>query len=62
MSQFALTTFDHKKHNSAFLHDTIEFTHLMLEMLDEYSRGRVLTINTQKKRKIKKAKKKKVQN
>jgi hypothetical protein len=34
----------------------------MLEMLDEYSRGRVLTINTQKKRKIKKAKKKKVQN
>ena len=41
-----------------FLHDTIEFTHLMLEMLDEYSRGKVLTIQTQRKRKVKKNKKK----
>jgi hypothetical protein len=31
----------------------------MLEMLDEYSRGKVLTIQTQRKRKIKRAKKKK---
>jgi len=30
----------------------------MLEMLDEYSRGKVLTIQTQRKRKIKKNKKK----
>mmetsp|Transcript_4815 Transcript_4815/g.7249 ORF Transcript_4815/g.7249 Transcript_4815/m.7249 type:complete len:150 (+) Transcript_4815:406-855(+) len=30
----------------------------MLEMLDEYSKGKVLTVQTQRKRKIKKAKKK----
>ena len=30
----------------------------MLEMLDEYSRGKVLTIQTQRKRKIKRSKKK----
>ena len=30
----------------------------MLEMLDEYSRGKVLTIQTQRKRKVKKNKKK----
>lgn len=57
VSQYALTNFDPKKHNPSVLHDSIEFTHVMLEMLDKYSRGKVLTINTQKKRKIKKAKK-----
>ena len=62
VSQFALCNFDHKKHNVSFLHDSIEFTHVMLEMLDEYSRGKVLTINTQKKRKIKKPKKKRQNN
>ena len=31
----------------------------MLEMLDEYSKGKVLTIQTQRKRKVKRAKKKK---
>ena len=36
--------FDYKKHNVQFLHDIIEFNHIMLEMLDEYSKGKVLTI------------------
>lgn len=58
ISQFALKLFDPKKHNPTFLHDIIEFTHIMLEMLDEYSKGKVLTIQTQRKRKVKKAKKK----
>ena len=44
ISQFAFKLFDAKKHTTQFLHDTIEFNHLMLEMLDEYSKGKVLTI------------------
>ena len=60
ISQYALKLYDPKKHNASFLHDTIEFTHIMLEMLDEYSKGKVLTIQTQKKRKIKRKQKKTV--
>lgn len=56
ISQFAFKMFDHKKHNIQFLHDIIEFSHIMLEMLDEYSKGKVLTIQTQRKRKVKKNK------
>ena len=55
--QFAFNLYDHRKHNQQFLSDTIEFTHIMLEMLDEYSKGKVLTIQTQRKRKVKKNKK-----
>ena len=46
ISQFAFKIFDYKKHNAQFLHDIIEFNHIMLEMLDEYSKGKVLTIQT----------------
>jgi len=56
ISQFAFKMFDHKKHNVQFLHDIVEFNHIMLEMLDEYSKGKVLTIQTQRKRKVKKNK------
>ena len=58
ISQFALKLYDSKKHHISFLNDIIEFTHIMLEMLDEYSKGKVLTIQTQRKRKVKKNKKK----
>lgn len=58
ISQFALKLFDPKKHHISFLQDSIEFTHIMLDMLDEYSKGKVLTIQTHKKRKVKKNKKK----
>ena len=44
VSQFAFKQFDYKKHNVDFLADIIEFNHLMLEMLEEYSKGKVLTI------------------
>ena len=59
ISQYSFKLFDYKKHHISFLQDIIEFNHIMLEMLDEYSKGKVLTINTQKKRKAKKQKKKK---
>ena len=44
ISQFSFNLFDKRKHNQQFLSDTVEFTHIMLEMLDEYSKGKVLTI------------------
>ena len=46
ISQFSFKLFDYKKHHISFLQDIIEFNHIMLEMLDEYSKGKVLTINT----------------
>ncbi|CDW80133.1 UNKNOWN [Stylonychia lemnae] len=49
--------YDEKLHHKQFLHDSIEFTHLMMSMLDEYSKGKVLTIQTQKIKKVKKSKK-----
>ena len=48
--------YDSRVHSESFLSDIIEFTHLMLEMLDEYSKGKILMIQTQKTRKIKKKK------
>lgn len=59
LSQYSFKLFDPRRHNTSFLTDIIEFTHLMLEMLEEYSRGKVLTIQTQQKRKKKKTNKKK---
>jgi hypothetical protein len=44
-------------HHKQFLYDAIEFTNLFLEMLEEYSKGKVLTIKTHKKKKVKKQKK-----
>lgn len=54
---YAFKAFDPSNHSWDFLYDTIEFTHIMLQMLDEFSRGRVLTIYTNKVR-TKKVKKK----
>ena len=56
ISQYALTLFDERKHSNQYLMDVVEYTHLMLEMLDEYSRGKVLTIQTQRKHKVKRKK------
>ena len=42
--------------NKQFLHDAMEFNHIMVDMLEEYSKGKVLTIQTQRKRKVKKSK------
>lgn len=60
IAQFAFSLFDRRKHNMMFLQDIVEFTHLMLEMLDQYSKGKVLTIQTHKKRRVKKKKNKKL--
>lgn len=50
----ALKMFDPKKHSIQFLYDTIELNQVMLSMLDEYSKGRVLKVETNKTRRVKK--------
>lgn len=45
---YAYKMYDARNHSNQFLYDTVEFTHIMLSMLDEFSRGRVLTIYTNK--------------
>jgi len=49
--------YDSKWHSKQFIHDAIEFNDIMMSMLSEYSKGKVLTIQTQRKRKVKKTKK-----
>jgi hypothetical protein len=39
-----------------WIHNAIEFTHIMLDMLEQYSKGRILTIQTNKRIKRKKVK------
>lgn len=57
IARVALKLYDPALHNAQFLHDAIEFTHLMLEMLEEYSKGKILMIrDKKKKRKVKKVK------
>ena len=58
ISKFAFTLFEPNTHHKQFLHDIIEFNDLMLRMLEEYSKGKVLTIQTHKRKKVKKNKKK----
>lgn len=50
----SLRMFDPKKHSWQFLYDTIEFNHIMLNMLNEYSKGKVMTVETNKTRRVKK--------
>lgn len=57
IARISLKLYDAQLHNVQFLHDAVEFTHLMLEMLEEYSKGKILMIGDKKKRKkIKKGK------
>ena len=44
VSRLAFKLYCPRTHNAKFLHDVIEFNHLMLEMLDEYSKGKILMI------------------
>ena len=55
ISRMAFKMYNPAQHNKQFLYDVIEFNHLMLEMLDEYSKGKILMIQTQKKRRVKKS-------
>lgn len=57
VSKAGISLYEEGKHSKQFLHDSIEFTALMTDMLEEYSKGKVLTIQTQKKKKVKKDKK-----
>jgi len=56
VSKTAFILYEDGQQNKQFLHDAIEFNYLMVEMLEEYSKGKVLTIQTQKKHKTKKSK------
>lgn len=47
---FAFQAFNKKNHSDDYLHDTVEFTQILLSMLEAYSKGRVLTIQTAKTR------------
>ena len=55
VSRMAFKLYNPKIHNIQFLYDVLEFNHLMLEMLDEYSKGKILMIQTQRKKKVKRA-------
>lgn len=44
------------RHNRQFLHDLIEFTHVYTSMLEQYSKGKVLKIQTNRVKKVKKKK------
>ena len=46
------------RHNHTFLEDLMTFTHIFLEHLESFSKGKILTIKTAKMRKIKKKNKK----
>ena len=41
---FAFRNFNRKNHSDEYLYDAVEFVHLLLSMLEAYSKGRVLTI------------------
>jgi hypothetical protein len=57
ISKSALILYEPGAHSKQLLHDAVEFTHIMVDMLEEYSKGKVLTIQTQRKKKVKKARK-----
>ena len=44
VARAAISLYDPKNHSKQFLHDTIEFIHLMTSMLEEYSKGKVMTV------------------
>lgn len=46
ISKVALVLYEQGAHSKQLLHDAIEFTHIMVDMLEEYSKGKVLTIQT----------------
>ena len=58
ISLFAFQTFNPVKHTQQFLQDVIGFTHTYLEHLEEFSKGKMLMIKTNRVRKVKKPKNK----
>jgi hypothetical protein len=57
LARHAFLLYEETAQHKQFLHDIIEFTHIMVNMLDEYSKGKVLTITTNKLKKVKKSRK-----
>jgi len=57
---FAYQLYKPARHNHQLLEDIVGFTHLFLEMLEEFSKGKIIKIQTQNKRKVKKSKAKKL--
>ena len=56
--RFAFDLFNRSRHHDKSLVDIITLTHSFLQMLEDYSKGKVLTITTDRTRKRKKQKKK----
>lgn len=54
IAKTAFILYQEGSHSKQFLHDSIEFNYLMIDMLEEYSKGKILTIQTQRKKKVKK--------
>ena len=46
IAKAALLLYEERSHHKQFLWDAVEFTMLMVDMLEEYSKGKVLTIQT----------------
>ena len=44
IAKTAFVIYDSKWHSKQFLHNAIEFNDIMMSMLSEYSKGKVLTI------------------
>jgi hypothetical protein len=44
------------RHSEQFLQDLIQFNHIFTEHMEQYSKGKMLTIKTQKRRKVKRKK------
>ena len=59
---FGFYLYNSARHNEGFLSDLISFTHTYLEHMEQYSKGKTLKIRTQKKRKVKKQKGRKLGN
>jgi hypothetical protein len=54
--KFAFSLFNHARHSTRFLEDTILLNHILINMLEEFSKGKILTVKTQKKTMRKKKK------
>jgi len=48
--------FNHATHSTRFLEDTVLLNHILINMLEEFSKGKILTVKTQKKTMRKKKK------
>ena len=44
--KFAFSMFNNARHSTRFLEDTILLNHILINMLEEFSKGKILTVKT----------------